>query len=156
MFLIIFDQTYTFFYESHRIFQRHKTNIETSNNPNSDTIAKSPSCLEIQPFQHHIYIQSGIRKFQDKNLLADSITNSNHVRKLMDCLVMILMDVHYEWVHKIFSPHFSGIFWWLVSLNVSHFETILDQPWNTHTTQKPVFNLNKVYQKPDKKFQGSQ
>lgn len=158
MFLIIFDQTYTFLYESHRIFQRHKTKIKTSNNTNSDTIAKSPSCLEIQSFQHHIYIyiQSGIRKFQDKNLLADSMTISNHVRELMDCL-MILVDVHYGWVHKTFSPHFSGI---LLMVGFSECLSFWDNTWpalkHAYHSKKPVFNLNKVYQKPDNKFQRSQ
>lgn len=126
----------------------------------TQTQTQLQNLLHVWKFSHfntiYIYIQSGIRKFQDKNLLADSMTNSNHVRELMDCL-MILVDVHYGWVHKTFSPHFSGI---LLMVGFSECLSFWDNTWpalkHAYHSKKPVFNLNKVYQKPDNKFQRSQ
>lgn len=72
--------------------------------------------------------------FQRVGGLASSGTFHNwfHSGERVDGL---FSEKFHGWIPK-FLPHFLAIYWWLVALNALHIELILDQPWNTHATQK--------------------
>lgn len=63
------------------------------------------------------------------------------------------VDGPHRRVH-IFSPHFLTFYWWLVALNAHHLKETLNRTWNVHATQKAVFDLKNVRQKPEEAFWG--
>lgn len=76
---------------------------------------------------------TNVFKFSCEDLLADSVTDSNHMTELMNYLMMVLMDEFMKF--SIFSNG-DWSHWMHIIL-----EQTLEQSWNECATQKLLFDL---------------